>query len=127
MWHVCEFQDNRADWHFPEEIDGLVKNVFSRYVYNDSRVFHVCELTPSYECWFIAHEAELVDTATEEQRDLVYDVLMEASRSGDVDYIHVPGFKPVHDRVLDCEPDGEDWTEKHENLVEHFQANTPGF
>ena len=83
--------DESAYWS--EEIKKRVRDgkIYGRYIYTPDSRTHCCELTPSYELWFVGSVFEPLENATENEREALYDEIREADAlcdNNDVRYFH---------------------------------------
>lgn len=90
------------------------------YLYDETRHVHCCELTPSYECWF------LYSTAEKEPDKEAQGVLDWSDAYSDpVAYFHVAGFASRYD----CGNDGwnladyDSYEELLEAAIEYYRCN----
>lgn len=106
-----------------KDVQKRAGRLFAVYVYDETRVTHCCEITPSFEL-------NLIGTVSTEPMD---DELWEDINTGDrqneqVRYVHcaaLPKLTRWMDKPLDvlgCDP--EETSEQHRvRLVEYLQAN----
>ena len=59
-----------------EDIVRRAPRIFGVYLFNASESVHCCELTPSYDCRFVATQYEEVDGLSDAERDALSEEIM---------------------------------------------------
>lgn len=90
--------DNTKYW--TESIKDELKDgkIYDVYIYNPEIHVHCCELTPSYELYFVDFSIECDESLPDDFYELVNEC-----RDDSVIYIPVKNYKNVIDIDLDCE------------------------
>ena len=80
--------DETEHWHGP--IAKQCKRIFGVYLYNPDRTVNCCEITPSFECYFVESQYEYADDdCSEEEREQINEEIMEGDRNTEpVSYWH---------------------------------------
>lgn len=89
MFAHAFLSDITTHWNIPEELKPWVEKVCSVYVFNPRLHVHCCELTPSFECYWISDEAFLNPDTPDNLREKILDFVMEGScETPEVSYFH---------------------------------------
>lgn len=123
--------------------ENKVEGLFTYWIFDDARVVHCCELTPSRELWWVSSEAHVSEDIGERARDRVFEALEVApddpvayywasnidrfARSGLVrDAVDVSDVEPSD---ADVERYGEEalYRAQIDALIEYYQGNAPCF
>lgn len=81
------YVDETEYWN--EEVVADTGRIITVLLYSPDRRVHCCEITPSYECWFVGYRCEHMPE-DEARRDGIGDILRQAAGDGDsVEYFHV--------------------------------------
>jgi len=113
-WVAIEF-DETGYWNedFLEKYG--IEKVRAVYVYNENLYVHCCEITPSYELWFI-NDYPVMKSEADTGREEAWEAVMEASTEP-VEYHHVQHL----DRIPFGEHKKRMWSEniKRDEYDEH--------
>jgi hypothetical protein len=133
--------DERDVW--PDEYQAKTKRIYGVYALDKNRHVNCCEMTPSYEMYFIENQVEYIDVLDEEEEEALRDEIQEASlqQEGEVTYSHVHEIDPILNQPcktgflpdnpnggayrahLDGEPIKPTWEEAFEEVIEYAHQN----
>lgn len=74
--------------YWEDSIRSKVKSIESVYLYDDNRVTHLCEFTPSFECYWLYYSVDFIDGLTDEEKDEIWDEVDKYPPENYVDYFH---------------------------------------
>lgn len=127
------------NWNIPDDLRPWIGSISSVYCFDSRRVVRCCEITPSYEMWFIHHVWEGNGDVPEAIAERISGMVMEGdSCMEDVSYIHcgtidaLPAAQVVSrgPETLDSEThDGETEDDLYAVAIEahreHWRGNWP--
>ena len=132
-WYAIAL-DHTEYWLIPEEYKPYIKAMGAYYVYDANRHVYCCEVTPSYELWFVENFPVFTDDVTDEIREDFFD-WMAGAWDEDVAYMHVIDIDRMplkckeqhgHWGEDDCdETEEERYLREKDEMVEACQGNTP--
>lgn len=95
-WHLIKL-DQRAFWN--DELQKQTTKIFTIFAFDRSLHVHCCELTPSYEMWFIAYEAVPVPELSDEAREELYCTVESEFDSDLVRYFHAADIERLEGQM----------------------------
>lgn len=122
-WEIVAIDETQY-WH--EDIVAKAGKLYGIYLFDASRHTYCCELTPSYEVYFI----ETVYTKATDDEDLNMKVLEADAQSGPTCYFHcrvIDRMRPkwTHafpEHNVECATE-EEWEEERESMLEYLRGN----
>lgn len=82
--------DETEHWCLDDDLMVHIERIETVYLYDDNTVFHLCEITPSFELWPIVTRAIFIDegNTSDEIKDRADADILQWSDHSQVTYVH---------------------------------------
>lgn len=114
-WRMLKL-DERQHWH--PDVQAQTTAIWGVYAYDRNTHVHVCELTPSYELYWIGIDYIEIDGLTDEQRSELNETIDCYHDSEPVIYMHVSDV----DAIVASEPEIAKTVDVGEEIAEAEEA-----
>lgn len=119
--------DETKDWR--DDVQERAGKVFATYLYDENRVTHCCEITPSFELYHLYSTPLNDDEPDNAIAELVDEEEARARFDGqDIQYIHCADIAGLpdgwfHDAGEEALESDQAWEEARDDAIEYFRAN----
>jgi hypothetical protein len=90
-WYIVEFDETEYWQQFFLDKYGIEK-VMTQYVFDAGWQVHCCEITPSYELWFVQHAPVFRDGMSDLEIEEAEDEMRRNNNQEQVEYRHCRGL-----------------------------------
>ncbi len=104
--------------HWREDIAKKAGSILGIYLYDDSVEVNCCEITPSYELYFVQSEFTEHDE-DESKREVLFDEILEGDSGTElVKYMHCSAIRRMKTGELECDDMEEAMEYAHGNYLD---------
>lgn len=86
-WQYVKIDETKY-WDKESAARKFGKKLIATYAYDKNSVTYCCSLTPSYWMVYLGTEAQYDEELTDEQRELIYDNILEAETEDQCNYFY---------------------------------------